>query len=209
MALIFTPLCLIGCTHGWGDLSWRLSHPRVGLKRAMEYLARPLMGTMFGSHRTVRGTRCFCGRLCQRWLMQCWRSLLKSRHKQTNIFHVVVLLRLMAPRWQRLFHKVCDFTFVASPGLTFWPTNMCKPLWVGIVLPFAHYCRPWSLERAPLLVEMEQDVRRVFETGDGYARNTLRKLLHLPKRLVPLSQRVACGVLHIPWGDQVPNARDH
>jgi hypothetical protein len=134
-------------------------------------------------------------------------ELLKSRHKRTDLFHVIVLPRLMAPRWRRLFLKVCDFTFVASPGLPFWPTDMFEPLWVGIVLPFAH-CRPWSLKRAPLLVEMERDLRRVFETGEGDAGNILRKLLHLPKRLAPLSQRVACGVLHLPWGDQVPDAGD-
>ena len=134
-------------------------------------------------------------------------ELLKSRHKRTDLFHVVVLPRLMAPRWRRLFLKVCDFTFVASPGLPFWPTDMFEPLWVGIVLPFAH-CRPWSLKRAPLLVEMERDLRRVFETGEGDAGNILRKLLLLPKRLASLSQRVACGVLHLPWGHQLPDARD-
>ena len=90
-------------------------------------------------------------------------ELLKSRHKRTDLFHVIVLPRLMAPRWRHLFLKVCDFTFVASPGLPFWPTDMFEPLWVGIILPFAH-CRPWSLKRASLLVEMERDVCRVFET---------------------------------------------
>jgi hypothetical protein len=55
---------------------------------------------------------------------------------------------------------------------------------------------------------MERDVRRVFETSEGDAGNILRKLLDLPKRLAPLSQRVACGVLHVPWGDQVPDAGD-
>jgi hypothetical protein len=133
-------------------------------------------------------------------------ELLKSRHKCTDIFHVVVVPRLMAPRWRRLFSKVCDFTFVASPGLRFLPTNMYEPLWVGTVLPFAH-CRPWSLKRAPLLLEMERDVCRVFETSEGDAGNILRKLLHLPKRLSPLLQCVACSVLHIPWGDQVFDAR--
>ena len=52
------------------------------------------------------------------------------------------------------------------------------------------------------------EARRVIETGEGDAGHILRKLLHLPRRLAPLSQRVACGVLHLPWGDQVPDARD-
>jgi hypothetical protein len=72
-------------------------------------------------------------------------ELLKSRLKRLDIFHVVVIPRLMTPRWQSLFNKASDFLFVASPGLFFWPTGMFEPLWVGIVLPFAH-CRPWLLK---------------------------------------------------------------
>jgi hypothetical protein len=65
-------------------------------------------------------------------------------------------------------------------------------------LPFIH-CRPWSLKRAPLLVEIGRDMRRVLEESECDAGDHLRKLLLLPKRIAPLSQRVACGVLHIPW----------
>ena len=79
-------------------------------------------------------------------------ELLKSRHKRLDIFHVIVVPRLMAPRWRCLFNKVCDFLFVASLGLPFWPTGMFEPLWVGIVLPFAQ-SRPWSLKQAHLLVK--------------------------------------------------------
>jgi hypothetical protein len=62
---------------------------------------------------------------------------------------------------------------------------MYKPLWVGIVLPFVH-CRSWSLKQAPLLVEMGREVHGVFETGEGDARNILRKLLQLLKWIAPL-----------------------
>ncbi len=132
-------------------------------------------------------------------------ELLKSRHKRSDIFHVVMVLRLMAPRWRCLFNKVRDFLFIASSGLPFWPTGMFKPLWVGVVLPFAN-CRPWVLKQAPLLVEMGRDLQRVFETGEGDARNILRKLLQLPKRLATLPQCVACGVLHLPGDNQIPDA---
>ena len=71
-------------------------------------------------------------------------ELLKSRHKRSDLLHVVVIPRLMAPRWRRLFNKVCDFTCDVSPGPPFWPLHMYEPLWVGIVMPFVH-CRPWSL----------------------------------------------------------------
>ncbi len=66
-------------------------------------------------------------------------ELLKVRHKWTNTFHVVLIPRLMTPRWQRLFNKACDFTFVVSPGSLFWPSNMFEPLWIGIVLLFTHH----------------------------------------------------------------------
>jgi hypothetical protein len=99
-------------------------------------------------------------------------ELLKLRHKWSDIFHVVVISRLMTPRWRHLFNKASDFLFVVSPGLSFWPTGMFEPLWVGIVLPFAH-CRPWLLKQASLLVEMGRDLRQVLETGEGDARNIL------------------------------------
>ncbi len=107
-------------------------------------------------------------------------ELLKSRHKRSDLLHVVLIPRLMAPRWHRLFSQVCDFTCVVSPGPSFWPPNMYKTLWVGVVMPFVH-CRPWSLKRAPLLVEMGRELRGVLEAGD-----ILRKLLGLPKRIAPL-----------------------
>jgi hypothetical protein len=68
-------------------------------------------------------------------------ELLKSQHKRVDLFHVAVIPRLMAPQWRHLFSKVCDFTSVVSPGPLFWPANMYKPLWVGVVLPFVR-CRP-------------------------------------------------------------------
>jgi hypothetical protein len=132
-------------------------------------------------------------------------ELLKSRHKRSDIFHVVVIPQLMAPRWRQLFNKACDFLFIPSPGLTFWPTEMFEPLWVGVSLPFAH-CRPWSLKQAPLLVEMGRDLWRMLEASEGDARNLLRKLLQLPKQLATLPQHMACGVLHLPGTNQVPHA---
>ena len=44
-------------------------------------------------------------------------ELLKARHKRTDTFHIVLIPRLMTPRWRRLFNKACDFNFVVSPGL--------------------------------------------------------------------------------------------
>ncbi len=68
-------------------------------------------------------------------------ELLKARHKRMDLFHVVVIPWLMSPRWQWLFNKVCGFSFIVSPGLSFWPADMFEPLWVGVILLFSP-CRP-------------------------------------------------------------------
>ena len=49
---------------------------------------------------------------------------MKARHKRTDLFHVVVIPRLMTPRWRRLFNKACDFLFIVSPGPSFVLTPM-------------------------------------------------------------------------------------
>ncbi len=64
-------------------------------------------------------------------------ELLKAHHKRMDTFHIVLIPRLMAPRWRQLFNKACNFTFVVSPGAAFWLTDMYEPLWVGILLPFS------------------------------------------------------------------------
>jgi hypothetical protein len=79
---------------------------------------------------------------------------------------------------------------------------MFEPVWVGIILPFTHH-RPWSFKRAPLLVELGRDLRRMLPEREEDAGNLLRKLLLLPRKIRSLSQRQACGVLHVPWAGPV------
>jgi hypothetical protein len=103
-------------------------------------------------------------------------ELLKARHKRTDTYHVIVVPRLLSPRWRRLFHKVSDLYFVVPAETDYWPSNMFEPLWVGIVLPFVPY-RPWQLKRAPLLVELARKLCEVCKDSDLVTRNILRKLL--------------------------------
>jgi hypothetical protein len=124
-------------------------------------------------------------------------EILMARHKRTDTFHVILVPRIMTPRWRRLFYKACDFSFVVSPGCAHWPSTMFEPLWVGILLPFVKH-RPWRLKRAPLLLEIGRELRGVLETGEGDAGAILRKLTLLPKRVDALPFHLACGVLHMP-----------
>ena len=124
-------------------------------------------------------------------------ELLKARHKRTDTFHVLLIPRLMNPRWRRLFHKACDLSFVVSPGSNVWPTEMFEPLWVGLLLPFVKH-RPWCLKRAPLLLEIGRNLRSVLAAGEGNEGDILRKLTLLPRRVDSLPFDLACGVLHMP-----------
>lgn len=132
-----------------------------------------------------------------------FEELLKSRQKRTDLFHVILVPRIMSPRWRRLFNKVVDFSFVVSPGPLFWPAPMFEKLWVGILLPHIPH-RPWSLRRAPLLVGLGKDLRRVLETSPSAAGSRLRKLLALPARVASLPECVSCRVLHMPRSRHVP-----
>lgn len=130
-------------------------------------------------------------------------ELAKARHKRTDTYHIITIPRLMAPKWRRLFNKVCDFSFVVSPSLPFWPESMYEPLWVGVILPFTHH-RPWCLKRAPVLLEMGRHLRRLLEEGEAGTRDLLCKLIQLPGRIDPMPQHLASGVLHMPRRRQVP-----
>jgi hypothetical protein len=132
-------------------------------------------------------------------------ELLKARHKRTDMFHVVMIPCLMTPQWRRLFNKACDFTFVVSPGTSFWPSDMFEPLWVGIILPFSQH-RPWCFKQAPLLVEMGRDLREVLAAGETNGRDILQKILKLLGLVAPMLERMACGMLHVPGrAPSIPN----
>ena len=129
-------------------------------------------------------------------------ELLKARHKRTDTWHIVVIPRLMAPRWRRLFHKVVDLNFAVDAGNEFWPSDMFEPLFVGVIFPFIRH-RPWQLKRAPLMVGMGRKLRQMCKEGDFAPGCLLRKLLRLPRRLDRLPPGVARGVLHMPREDAV------
>jgi hypothetical protein len=130
-------------------------------------------------------------------------ELLKARHKRTDTYHIVVIPRLMAPRWRRLFFKAVDVHFVVDPGNAFWPIHMFEPLFIGLIMPYVPF-RPWCLKRSPFVVGMGRKLREVCKEGDFLAGHLLRKLLRLPRRVARLSPGVASGVLHMPGREDVP-----
>lgn len=128
-------------------------------------------------------------------------EVLKARHKRSDTYHIILIPRLMTPRWRRLYRKVVDFSCEIPAGSPHWPSNMFEPLWLGIVLPFSTH-RPWQLKRAPLILEMEREMRQVLRAGgvDG-GWHILRKLWTLNSRLSKVSADVARQVLRMPRGE--------
>jgi len=132
-------------------------------------------------------------------------ELAKARHKRADTFHIVVLPRLMVPRWRRLFNKLCDFDFELTPGHLAWPEHMFEPLWVGVVFPY-HRFEPWVLKGTPLLVEKSRALREMHSSGGGDGRDLLRKLWRVPRRLAALPEHLARGVLRLPRAGYISNA---
>ena len=128
---------------------------------------------------------------------------MKAVHKRTDAYHIFAIPRLFTPKWQRAFHKVCDFNFSLPVGSSHWPSSMHEPLWIGISLPLINKS-PWTLRRTPLLVELERDLREMLASCKGDGRDILRQLLRVPKRVQAVQKHVARGVLHLPGKRSIP-----
>ena len=129
---------------------------------------------------------------------------MKAVHKQTDAFHIFLILRLYSPLWSRMFYKLSDFVFELSPGSRHWPKTMHKPLFVGILLQLISRS-PWSLRRTPLLVGLERRLRNVLSTGEAGGRDILCQLLRSPRQLACMSESVAHRMLHMSGVGEVPS----
>jgi hypothetical protein len=80
---------------------------------------------------------------------------------------------------------------------------MHEPLFIGILFPLLNRS-PWSLQKTPLLVELEQQLRQVLSTGPEDGGNILRKLLQTSRQLASVSESVAPKMLQMPGPGEVP-----
>ena len=60
-----------------------------------------------------------------------------------------------------------------------------------------------------LLVDLGRDLRAVLAAREENAGTILREILQLPKRIVPLSERVARQVLRMPFAGGISSCFDH
>jgi hypothetical protein len=118
-------------------------------------------------------------------------ELATSRHQQTHLNHVFIIPRLFTSQWRRLLYKFADIVFEIPPGSRdCWPLSMHEPLVVGLTFRFLSHS-PWTLQRHRCVLELERELRQVWQTVQGDERTLLRKLCLLPSTLEPMSQCMA------------------
>jgi len=113
-------------------------------------------------------------------------QLAKSRWKQPEGLHLIVLPRLMIGRWQRHLARGSDFVFKLD--LAPWDLSVCcEPLLIFICLPYRSH-NPKIAERKRLLEAFAKQVQleRLSMLDQGGRGDLLRKLLLEARSLCPL-----------------------
>ena len=91
---------------------------------------------------------------------------MKAIHKRTDAYHIFLIPRLCSPLWLRMLYKVSDIVFEIPAGSWHWPSNMHKPLLIGISLPLLTR-NPWTLRGTPLLVGLERELHQAVKKMEG------------------------------------------
>ncbi len=130
----------------------------------------------------------------------------KAIHKRTDAYHIFLVPQLYSPLWMQMFYKLSDFVFKLPPGLRHWPSSMHEPQFVGISLPLLTR-NPWSLQRTPLLVDLERQLHQVLSSHEEDGGDILRKLLRTPRQVASVSENVARRMLQMPGPREFPVKR--
>ena len=134
----------------------------------------------------------------------CLEEVRKARHKHQDSTHVILVPRLMTPLWRRHMNKVCDIVFEIPLGkLPVWKEDMFEPLTIGFVFPFLSH-RPWQLRRSPVLMGLQKQLRKVWESDPVSTGPILRQLWHLPRRVGSMPEELALRLLRSFEYPEVP-----
>ena len=124
-------------------------------------------------------------------------ELRKARHKRQDSTHVVLVPRLMTPRWRKQLHKAADCVFEMPAGCgVAWPSEMFEPCLIAICFPFLPH-RPWQLRGVPRLLALERSVRALWESGDASVADHLRQFLGKARKLRTMPPDVVCKMLYV------------
>jgi len=109
-----------------------------------------------------------------------------SRHKRKQINHVFEVPRLMTHIWRKRLKRLCDLVFELPPGTRdVWPALEHEPLIIGLTLRFL-LSSPWQTRRSDGILEVERQLRQVWETQGGDEGHILCEFCLTPSRMGPM-----------------------
>jgi hypothetical protein len=101
-----------------------------------------------------------------------------SRHKRSNLNHVMLLPRLTTYAWRKRLSKICDLVIEIPPGArSWWPASEHEPLLLGLTLCFSS-SRPWQAKLHPGFLAMGRQLQVLWDREEGSERGLLCKLCH-------------------------------
>jgi hypothetical protein len=87
-------------------------------------------------------------------------------------------------------------------GIDGWGKEMHEPLTVAVFFPYLH-SQPWELRKAPLMVDLERTLPKVFKECESSGWHLLSKLFKLASELDKMPLRKLRSVLQGRWKDDL------
>ena len=112
----------------------------------------------------------------------CIEELRKARMKRKKSTHIVIVQRLMTPKWLKQLNKAADCIFSICATYSFWPAYHCEPLIVAIIFPYLNH-RPYQVKGTPKMFQMGRSLSQVFQNAEMDGGSDLSKFLLAFKRI--------------------------
>ena len=130
-------------------------------------------------------------------------GLALPRLKRSHLLHIFICPWLFTHLWRKKLHKVANLVLELPAGpQPPWPASMHEPLVLGLTLPFIP-SPSWQLRRAPRVLELGREVRRLWDIPGQNIGPVLCQLYQLVPSLATMSPSVVWGLLYPPPAGQV------
>ena len=126
----------------------------------------------------------------------CMEELRKARMKRKLSTHVVVIQRLMTPKWLKQLIKAADCIFPIPASHPYWPSHHCEPLVVAILFPYLNY-RPYQLKGTPKMFQMGRSLSQMFQETEVDTRSVLLQFLLGIEEFGTMSECMVWRVLYL------------
>ncbi len=118
-----------------------------------------------------------------------------ARIKRQDSTHLIVIPRLLTPKWLKQLWKACDIVLSVPAGSSGWPEDMYEPVLIGICFPFLRF-KPWQFRGAPKMFCVVRELRRVFKEEGVDPGFVLRKFWKDCHGMQSLSKDVVSRLLY-------------